>query len=296
MRSLHFDEPPCVATWGACRSLHYAKHWLTRMGFGTTPLPGDGQAGAVVLVAQDAIDTLPTQAVTTRVVLWDFQTGMAGTGLQASAASGVSWVIGRPDAPPLALPADMPEKWCGLIGANLALASLLDADMREPTRRRFDVSAADALRSFADQNASHQDLDEAAHEDSPWRRNGSVAVRHGGIYPQGFYRCRDGHVGIIGRSRRDWQAIRRAVGSPPALMAAELDDPFKLAEAPERADALLGESLLELDRDTLLQRAIELGATIAPVYRADELSERNVVRHDFLDSAGRAQLPFRISP
>jgi crotonobetainyl-CoA:carnitine CoA-transferase CaiB-like acyl-CoA transferase len=233
---------------------------------------------------------VPETPELTQIVLWDFQTGHSGNGLHAAAAAGVSWVIGHADGPPLALPIDIPEKWCGLVGANLTLSTLLDADLHgQATARRVDISAADTLRSFADQNSGNH-----AEIDSGWARNGSVAVEHGGIYPQGYFPCRDGHVGLVGRSRKDWGAIRDVIDRPDWTNEERFDDPFVLAENSKEADAKLAASLAQFDRDDLLKRAIHFGAPLAPVYAANELEDRDVVRKDFFKEDGSAHLPFEI--
>jgi crotonobetainyl-CoA:carnitine CoA-transferase CaiB-like acyl-CoA transferase len=147
------------------------------------------------------------------------------------------------------------------------------------------------LRSFADQNAGNH-----AEVESGWRRNGSLAVEHGGIYPQGFFPCRDGHVAMVGRSRGDWHAIRDVIGRPPWAEEERFDDPFALATDPDEADVLLTEALADFDRDELLARSIETGATLAPVYDADELDARGIVRTGFFGEDGAAGLPFEIVP
>ena len=293
MRSLQFSGQPRIGVEGENASLFYARHWLHGIGLETTAA---GSAGTreVTLVAGD-VDTTDQESTddpdsATRIVLWDFQEGHRGSGLHACAASGVSWVIGHEHGPPQALPPDLPEKWCGLVGANLAVAALLDLSLRgEAQPRRVDVSAADVLRSFADQNAgNHLEVDHG------WRRNGSVAVEHGGIYPQGFFPCRDGHVAIVGRSRKDWEAIRDVIGRPEWTNEERFDDPFALASASAEADELLRLSLAELDRDDLLERSLANGATLAPVYEAHELSPRGIAREGFFAPDGSAQLPFEI--
>ena len=106
--------------------------------------------------------------------------------------------------------------------------------------------------------------------------------------------CADGHVALIGRSRKDWLAIREVIGRPAWAEAPEYEDPFALATQPGDAEVRLAQALLAYDRDTLLKRALEHGATLAPLYATDELAARHVVRPDFFDAAGAAQLPFRI--
>jgi crotonobetainyl-CoA:carnitine CoA-transferase CaiB-like acyl-CoA transferase len=285
MRRLPFDPALQVAVHGASTSIHYARHWLHQVGLRTTE--ATEHSPIVVMPGSDPVPTAPTQV---RIVLWDFNFETPGTGLQASAASGASWVLGRPDQPPLALPIHLPEQWCGLIGANMALAYLIKGELGgDPGPHRVDVAAADALRSISEQNAGSESEVLAR-----WHRNGSIAVEHGGIFPQGYFRCSDGHVAIIGRSRKDWRAIQAVIGNPTWAQRPEFEDPFQLALNGEHATELLGTALLDFSRDELLAGSREHGATMAPVYQVDELAIRGVVRSDFFDDTGNAQLPFDI--
>lgn len=284
--SLDFGDAPDVAVVGTGVSLEYARHWLTQIGLRLSEETGDI---AVAVVDGHSADRYG-QLAPVEIHVWDFQVGRSGTGIQASAVSGVSYVLGHPDAAPLALPTDMPEKWCGLFAATLALGVLVEVELwQSPGPRRYDVSAADILRAFADQNAgNHLEVE------GGWRRNGRVAVEHGGIYPQGFFACRDGYVAIVGRSRKDWAAIRQLLDWPAWAKDPRYDDPFAIAEDSSEVDALLTAELKRFDRDELLSGALTHGATVAPVYSPEELRERDIVRPDFYDEDGHPSLPFRI--
>ncbi|MGI9625004.1 MAG: CoA transferase [Acidimicrobiales bacterium] len=300
MRTLRFDGGARIGLRGTSTSVFYAKHWVESIGLAVSESreadpnlqvvfePGLTNADERSPETRD----LDRSTAPTRIVLWDFHTGRAGSGLHAAAAAGVSWVIGHADGIPRSLPIDMPEKWCGLVGANLALACLLDHNLRGPRPPRVvNVSAADVLRSFADQNAgNHVEVEHG------WRRNGSMAVEHGGIYPQGFFPCRDGHVAMVGRSRSDWRAIREVIGRPAWTDDPRFDDPFVLAGDSTEVDVLLADALSGFDRDELLERSLQEGATLAPVYFSHELEERGILRSDFMNNAGHAGLPFEIIP
>ena len=294
MRALDFSGSagsPRVSVLGETASVFYARHWLQQIGIETS----NTEDCQVVVEAGNpagppSLD--PPVGGITRISLWDFQQGWDGNGLHAAAAAGVSWVIGHPDGPPLALPLDIPEKWCGLIGANWALAALMGIELEnEITGRRVDIASADILRSFADQNAGNH-----AEVEQGWRRNGSVAVEHGGIYPQGYFACKDGHVGIVGRSRKDWEAIRDVIGRPQWADDPRFDDPFELAANPDEVDELLTEALSKFGRDELLEKSVRTGATLAPVYSANELLERGITRAGTFNENQIANLPFEIIP
>ncbi len=293
MRTLEFAGGPRVGLRGSNASVFYARHWLDEIGIGAAP-EDTLKDPAVVIAAGTPGEQLSSiskpDTDMTLVTLWDFQIGHSGNGLHAAAAAGVSWVIGHKNGPPLALPINVPEKWCGLMGTNIALSSLLEVNLQGTSpRRRVDISAADTLRSFADQNSGNH-----AEIDSGWSRNGSTAIEHGGIFPQGYFACRDGHVGLVGRSRRDWAAIRDVIDRPDWSNEERFDDPFNLAEDSTEVDVLLAQALANFDRDDLLQRALKEGAPLAPVYTAAELDGRDIVRQDFFAEDGSTRLPFEI--
>jgi len=291
MRSLQFKGGPRIGIAGSNASTFYAQHWLAQIGLETSPVEAIEKPVVIIAAGNfDDVSTQPEKSDTPTIVLWDFQNGRNGDGLHAAAAAGVSWVIGHADGLPLSLPIDIPEKWCGLIGSNLALSILLEANLQgETTARRIDISSADTLRSFADQNSgNHAEIDEG------WARNGSVAVEHGGIYPQGYFACRDGHVGLVGRSRKDWAAIRDVIERPSWSNEERFDDPFQLAADSAEADSLLTQALAKFGKDELLASAIKHGAPLAPVYTADELVSRDVVRRGYFNDDGSTNLPFEI--
>ena len=294
MRTLDFSglsSSPRVSVLGETASVFYARHWLELIGI---EVSDEAESQVIIhsgdLAGRPSLD--PPAGKITRITLWDFQRGWDGNGLHAAAASGVSWVIGHEHGPPLALPLDITEKWCGLIGANWALAALLGIELENTiSGRRVDIASADILRSFADQNAGNH-----AEVEQGWRRNGSVAVEHGGIYPQGYFACKDGHVGIVGRSRKDWEAIRDVIGRPQWADDPRFDDPFELAANPAEVDAFLTEALSQFERDELLEKSLATGATLAPVYSAHELLERGITRTGAFSENKVANLPFEIIP
>lgn len=284
MRTVNVSPGLTVGVSRGNRSTRYAAAWLQQIGVDVVDLGVADREVDIIAGGEVPADGRPT------VSLWDFQVDRAGTGYLASAVGGVSWVIGLPGQPPLALDGEVPEKWCGLLGATMALATLLADDSRRRQPVRIDVSAAEILRSFADQNSGNHDEIAAG-----WRRNGRLAVEHGGIYPQGFYPCADGYVGVVARSRKDWHAILAAIGNPAWSRAEEMQDPFALSTDDSVVEPLFRAELLTLERDALLERAIEFGATIAPVYDVDEIATRDLVRRD-IDFAGPMPLPFDFIP
>lgn len=287
----------CFAVVGTNRSVLHAARWLSCAG---AELAGAGSVrGAVaagnaaplaILVSGDTITDVPADLDTPVIVLWDFEVGQPGVGAFASAVSGVSSVIGNDNGAPGILPVHVPEQWAGIFGASLALGLLFHRDDAKAERpSRMDVSAADILRSFAEQNSGN-------HAGVPygWRRNGLTAVEHGGVFPQGFFRCRDGHVAVQARSRQDWAAILTAFENPDWSRDPEMQNPFKLSEDDSRILPLFQAELDRRSMDDLLEAAVATGAPMAPVLSPSEAATWNVFRPGFVRDSGVLDVPFII--
>lgn len=260
------------------------------MSMGVEVVDGDsaGPQGVLGVVLDGQANSSRVEADVTVVRAWDFQVGRPGNGVLASAASGVSWVLGIPGETPLALPLGIPEKWAGTLAASLVLADHLSNRIRDASSApaRYDVSAADILHSFARQNFGN-------HYETPggWRRNGRTTPGHGGIFPQGFFPCADGFVAAVARSRRDWEQILAALGDPE-WATGDLRDPVSVARDPEHAQEEFERSLQSFDRDELLHLATQTGATLAPVYSRAEGLARRLGDSSVDEQAG---LPFEIT-
>lgn len=260
-----------ITVAGKGRALAYAKRVLELLG---VEFAGHASNKKAVLL-QGGNSNKEAADYAHVVRLWDFQVGTRGIGLQASAASGVSWVMGFPGKPPIGLPLDIPEKWCGLLGVSIALATIVNgarSGVRPEEQSTFDVSAADVTHSFAVQNfANHKEIPDG------WRRNGRSTPQHGGIYPQGFYPCRDGFVAMVARSKLDWARILNALDDPP-WATGDFKNPFHLARDSHEADMHLQKTLAAFTREELLDRARKAEATMAPVFSASEAADRGIGR------------------
>lgn len=267
------------------RATFYARHWLEQLG---VPM----SSGSDVTIAAGSVNEsrgcLQGATPAGAIRLWDYQVGRDGCGHLATASSGAGTAIGRPGRPAGTLPAEVPEKWCGLYGAILALAECWRRDPLD-ARPSYDVSAADVLRAFALQNSGTPEERKRL-----WRRNGRIPVEHGGIFPMGFFACRDGYVALLGRSRRDWASIQRALDNPVWAEEERFTNPFAIAADSAEADRLLEATLAKFSRDDLLARGLEHGAVIAPVYSESEARSRGVFREGFYGPNGPA-LPFLVT-
>lgn len=285
----------CYAVVGANRSVLNAANWLKRFGgslVGATSIAAasrlDPRPDAILVSGDTVSDLVLSDDGPPAIVLWDYEVGRAGMGVFASAVSGVSSVIGKSDGAPGVLPAHLPEQWVGLFGANLALSlQVACRDGFSGRPRRIDISAADILRAFAEQNSGN-------HAGVPygWRRNGRTAIEHGGVFPQGFFRCRDGYVAVQARSRQDWQAILEAFGNPSWAADPEFRNPFILSEDDSRILPLFSAELMKRGKRELLELAIASGAPMAPVLTPEEAANWNIFRPGYADENGALRAPY----
>jgi len=285
------------AVVGTNRSVLYAAKWLSQFGASLEGVATIEKARALasaplaILVAGDTHLGVAGSAAVTEIFLWDFEVERAGIGAFACAVSGVSAVIGTAKGAPGFMPAFIPEKWAGILGASLALSlQVARTSKSKMPARRIDVSAADVLRANAEQNSGN-------HAGVPygWRRNGRTAVEHGGVFPQGFFRCRDGFVAVQARSRQDWQAIIAALDNPEWSKDPAFGNPFKLSLDDSKVVPLLDSELTKYDRNELLDRAIATGAPLAPVLSFDEANSRKVFRPNFVKQDGGLNPPFVVT-
>jgi hypothetical protein len=274
--SARLDVPTTIAIAGSNVAIEHAAAHLESFGVKVVRSAQHPVGAArTVLCPADAVDQSPIERLLATyaavVAVSDYQTGVPGTGELAAAAAGLSWVIGDVDGTPRSVPHGMPERWTGAVAASLALAWDGDDTPRTPGVR-IDVSAANIVRSFVDQCAGN-----SAEVEYAWRRNGRLAVEHGGVFPQGFFRCRDGYVAIVARSRGDWEAILVALGSPAWSRSDRFRNPIALSRDDSEIAPLLEATTLRFSRRELLDRALEHGATMAPVLAPGEAAEWDLV-------------------
>lgn len=129
-----------------------------------------------------------------------------GTGITVGAAGGMNVILGEPDRVPLSFPFELPAMQAGWHGAAAVLTALL-ARRRSGRGQRVDVAEADVMAFLAGGMSLF-----ILGNDGKWERRGFE--RHGGIYPSGFYPCKDGFVFLATQSRTQWTAFLRLMGDP----------------------------------------------------------------------------------
>lgn len=132
--------------------------------------------------------------------------GARGYGINVCAAAGISVILGEPEREPLSFPEELPGLQAGLHGAGAVLATLLSRRV-SGHGHWIDVSEADVLAYYAGGMSLF-----ILGSGGDWMRRGFE--RHGGIYPSGFYPCKDGFIFMATQTRAQWTGFLRLMGDP----------------------------------------------------------------------------------
>ena len=218
--------------------------------------------------------------------------------IDAQAEAGVSWALGEPDRPPLAIPPGVLECQAG---AHLAAACLM-ARLAGPAPdggRIVDIALNDVLAHYVAVNCRFY-----IHHGMSWQRAGRRASDSGGAYPFVILPCADGAVCLSGRTRAEWERFVEAIGSP----AWSQEPRYKKLRAmgqqyPQEVDALIAPWLAERTKAEIEEIADRYRLTIAPLRNlADVIATPQLTARGFLRPwtvNGRQLvgpgLPFRVS-
>ena len=191
--------------------------------------------------------------------------GVAATGLDAQAISGVSWVLGEPGRPPLSIPPGILEHQAGVHLADACLVALL-ARQLGGQGQLVDVALADILAVYVGVNSRFY-----VHHGLQWHRAGRRAFGSGGAYPFTILPCKDGEVCLVGRTREEWQRLIKAMGEPAWTALDRYRNLRAMGTSyPDEVDALIAPWLSQKTRDEIGQIADEANLTVAAVRRVDE--------------------------
>jgi crotonobetainyl-CoA:carnitine CoA-transferase CaiB-like acyl-CoA transferase len=196
--------------------------------------------------------------------------------INVCAVGGVSVILGEPTREPLSFPFALPALQAGLHGAAAALAALL-ARRRCGLGQSVDIAEADVL-AFYSGGMSLFILGGGGQ----WRRRGFE--RHGGIYPSGFYPCKDGYIFLATQTRKQWAGFLRLMGDPEwARSDPALSDGVAIGwKRADEVDLHFIPWLLQFTRRELTEMARQADLVLGPINdTGDLLREPHLVERKF---------------
>ncbi len=191
---------------------------------------------------------------------WRDRAGFAQTMEQAS---GLAWVTGFPDGPPL-IPRGPCDPIGGLHAAFATMTAILDRDRT-------------GLGQLIEAPLIESALNVAAEQFVEYAAYGRLIERYGnksrGSAPHDLYRCRgfEQWVAIAVTSDEQWNALREGIGSPAWAMDATFDTVAgRLAHEPE-LDERLGDWCSTRTSSEIVERLWPLNVPVADVVLPDQV-------------------------
>jgi crotonobetainyl-CoA:carnitine CoA-transferase CaiB-like acyl-CoA transferase len=201
-----------------------------------------------------------------------------GDGLTSAAWSAVSWSIGYADSMPLTLPFDLADFQAAIYACAAGLAALV-ADPAEERLRSVEVAERDVLAYYVGMITAN-----FLPYERPWTRDGARPPGSAGVYPASIFPCRDGHVALMCRSQREWDALLVAMGSPAWAADPRFGDPRIVARLyADEADSHLEPWVRDKTTTELVALAASHGLALAPIRSVREaLDEPQFAHRGFL--------------
>ena len=196
--------------------------------------------------------------------------------INVCAAGGISVILGEPGRTPLSLPFGVPAQQAAMHGAAAALAALF-ARRRSGRGQRIDIAETDVLAFYAGGMSLF-----ILGSGGKWKRRGFE--RHGGIYPSGFYPCKDGFIFLATQTRAQWKGFLRLMGDPEWAQAdPALQDGVAIGwQRADEVDVHFIPWLAQHTRRELMEMAARADLVLGPINEAaDILAEPHLEARGF---------------
>lgn len=218
-------------------------------------------------------------------------------GPNLSALSGLDWLTGDPDRPPVLAPAPLPD-YGGAYHAVVAILKALADKLRTGHGTRIEISQFETTVSVLGPQFLAQQL--SGH--TPMRSGNRID----GVVPRGVFPCRgdDRWVAIEVRTDAEWLALCGIGGVPPALRDERFRTYAGRAAAQESIEDLLATWTRGQTNREVVRRLQNVGVAAAPLQDGwDQLTDPQLeardiwklVDHDRLGSDLIMGLPLRLS-
>jgi len=173
---------------------------------------------------------------------------------------------GEPDQAPLRYPGYKSQYLAGSHAATATMGALFGS-LASGEGEEIDVSIIECLSG----------LPEGAGKLMAYAFSGSDVIRTGyrseGVYPLGFYPCKDGAIHVFGYTPAAWPRVVGWLGMPELLEDPRFVDPEQRPQNHGEFDVIFLEWLMDRTQDELFLSAQENRLPVAPVKRIDQVLE-----------------------
>jgi crotonobetainyl-CoA:carnitine CoA-transferase CaiB-like acyl-CoA transferase len=171
---------------------------------------------------------------------------------------------GEPDQAPLRYPGYKSQFLAGTHAATATMGAFFGGELTG-AGQEVDVSIIECLSS----------LPEGAGKLMSYAFSGEEVVRTGhrneGMYPLGYFPCKDGVIHVFGFTPAQWPRIAQWMEMPELLEDPRFIDPVKRPEHHDEFDVIFMEWLLDQTQQEVVRSGQENRIPVAPVNRIDDV-------------------------
>ncbi|MEE8398757.1 MAG: CoA transferase [Desulfobacterales bacterium] len=171
---------------------------------------------------------------------------------------------GEPDQPPLRYPGYKSQYLAGTHAATATMGAFFGSSL-SGSGQEVDVSIVECLSSLPEGAAK---LMGQAFSGLDGTRSG---YRSEGMYPLGFYPCKNGAIHVFGFTPAQWPRIARWLEMPELLDDPRFTDPLQRPAHHGDFDVIFMDWLMDRTQEELFRSAQENRLPVAPVNRIDDV-------------------------
>ena len=184
----------------------------------------------------------------------------AGFGTPATAFSGLTYMQGFPDRPPVSPPLALVDYITGTFGAMAAVMALYHLKVHgDPEGQEVDIALYESIFRYLESVVAEYDLTGKIRE-----RGGHISQ---GAAPAGAFQCRDGKwVVMVTSTDRTFSRLAEVMGRPELLTDPRFDTGPHRAEHREEITAIVQDWFSKYPAAEALKILDENGVPVSPIY------------------------------
>lgn len=195
----------------------------------------------------------------------------AGFGTLVEAMSGFAHLTGAADGPPTLPAFGLADSICGIAASSAAAMALYERERNGGRGQVIDMSLLEPIMLAVGPGPT------------VYQQLGTIGTRRGNRSannaPRNLYRTSDGHwVAVSTSAQTIAERVLRLVGHPEVVTEQWFASGHTRAQHVDLLDQLVGDWIADRSREEVLKAFDDVGAAVAPVYSARDLTEDEHVR------------------